>query len=205
MNLRCIIAVPFALALTACDHASARDAGADRESPAPAAAAVVVDSALTPEEHLRRFRDGLAPVEALEGGESSREALVRAWADAMERQDTARLVALHLTRAEFAYLYFPESPYAAPPARTPPDFLWFQFRENSEKGLNRAVRRLAGEPLGVEGVRCPEAPRPHGRSLLHEGCTVRRRTVEGAVEQRLFGTILERDGRFKFVSYANQF
>lgn len=196
MNLRCIILVPLALA--ACDAASA----GSTDLPPPSPAIAVVDSALTPEEHLRRFWEGLEPVQALDSVATSRQALVDAWADAIERRDTARLVALHLTRAEFAYLYFPESPYAAPPTRTPPDFLWFQIKASSEKGLNRAVRRLGGTPLELEALACP-APRPHGRSLLHEGCTVRRRTARGAVEQRLFGTIVERDGRFKFVSYAS--
>lgn len=190
------------LALAACDAASAGSSGTSAEGPPPAVA--VVDSALAPEEHLRRFREGLDPVRALDSVASSRDALVEAWADALERQDTARLVSLHLTRAEFAYLYFPESPYAAPPARTPPEFLWFQFRENSEKGLNRAVRRLGGRPVEIEALTCAP-PRRHGRSLLHEACRVRRRTAEGVMEQRLFGTILERDGRFKFVSYANEF
>lgn len=200
MNLRTILAVTLVVA--GCDAASAPSAGFDLRSPSSVVA--VVDSALAPEEHLRRFRGGLEPVHALDSVAPSRDALVEAWAEAIERQDTARLVSLHLTRAEFAYLYFPESPYAAPPARTPPEFLWFQFRENSEKGLNRAVRRLGGRPLELEALACA-APRPHGRSLLHERCTARRRTAEGLVEQRLFGTILERDGRFKFVSYANEF
>lgn len=205
MKLRCIIAIPPALglALAACDGASARSSRAGAPPPPPVVVAVV-DSALTPEEHLRRFREGLEPVRTLEGGASSRDALVEAWADAMERGDTARLVALHLTRAEFAYLYFPESPYAAPPTRTPPDFLWFQFRAGSEKGLNRAVRRLGGRPLRIDALACAP-PKSHGSSLLHEGCTVRRRTAEGTVEERLFGTIVEREGRFKFVTYANQF
>lgn len=168
------------------------------------AAAVAVDSVLSPEEHLRRFREGLAPVAALGGGADSREALVERWVAALEANDADALVALHLTRAEFAYLYFPESPYAHPPVQTPPDFLWFQFRVNSEKGVNRAAARLGGAPLGYRALVCPEPPKPHGASVLHERCAVRRATPQGVVEQRLFGTVLEREGRFKFVSYANE-
>jgi hypothetical protein len=196
-----MLAVPLALA--ACGGASGSSTEGTGE--APSAAAAVVDSALTPEEHLRRFRAGLAEVAALDSVASSREDLVRRWVEAVEAADTAAVVALHLTRAEFAYLYFPESPYAAGPTATPPDFLWMQFRMNSEKGIGRTFARLAGKPLGYRALVCPEPPKPHGRSVLHERCTVRRETEGGTVEQRLFGTILERQGRFRFVSYANEF
>lgn len=172
---------------------------------APPPPPVVVDSALTPEEHLRRFRDGLVPVDSLAGGEASREALVHRWVEAVEAADTAAVVAMHMTRAEFAYLYFPESPYAVGPTATPPDFLWMQFRLNSEKGIGRTFARLAGAPLGYRALICPEPPKPHGRSVLHERCLVRRETDGGTIEQRLFGTVVERGGRFKFVSYANEF
>jgi hypothetical protein len=200
VKLRSIIAVPLALA--ACDAASA-PSGGDAEAPSPVVA--VVDSALTPQEHLRRFREGLEPVDTLAGGAGSREALVRRWVEAVEAADTAAVVAMHLTRAEFAYLYFPESPYASGRTRTPPDFLWMQFRLNSEKGIGRTFTRLAGRPLGYRALVCPEAPKAQGRSVLHERCLLRRDTEAGRVEQRLFGTIVERDGRFKFVSYANEF
>lgn len=195
MVLRWILAFSFVLA--ACEAPPSADA-------APSTAVAVVDSALAPEEHLRRFREGLAPVDTLAGGAGSREALVRRWVAAVEAADTAAILAMHLTRAEFAYLYFPESPYADGATRTPPDFLWMQFRMNSEKGIGRVFARMAGRPLGYRGLVCPEPPKPHGASVLHERCLLRRETDGGTVEQRLFGTLVERDGRFKFVGYANE-
>lgn len=174
-------------------------------APPPPLPGVVVDSALTPEEHLRRFREGLPAVTALDSVATTREELVRRWVEAVEAADTAAIVALHLTRAEFAYLYFPDSPYASGRTRTPPDFLWMQFRMNSEKGIGRTFTRLAGRPLGYRALVCPEPPRPQGAGVVHERCVLRRETADGTIEQRLFGTILERDGRFKFVGYTNEF
>jgi len=47
-------------------------------------------------------------------------------------------------------------------------------------------------------------PQAEGANRLWHACRVRRTAEAGAaLEQRLFGSIIERDGRYKFVSYAN--
>ena len=164
-----------------------------------------VDSILPPEESLRRFRAGLAPVMELSGGAESRGALVQAFIRAVERSDTATIRKLVLNRAEFAYLYYPSSPLAAPPYRQPADLLWMQIQLNSEKGIVRVLRRYGGDSIPYASHRCPAGGSRQGDLRLWQGCTLRLATAGGTVEKRLFGTIVERDGRFKFVSYANDF
>ncbi|HXO86405.1 MAG TPA: hypothetical protein VN803_12870, partial [Gemmatimonadales bacterium] len=77
-----------------------------------AQAATRVDSAVSREAELARFRDGLTEPAALAGGAASRDALVRAFVRALQARDTIALAGLLLTRAEFAYLYYPTNPEA---------------------------------------------------------------------------------------------
>lgn len=178
------------------------------EEPQPEQSAhlsAVVDSAFSPEEELRRFTAGVEATDTLSGGATSREALVRRYVGALERHDTAAIRDMALSRAEFAYLYYPNSQYTRPPMRQDPGLVWFQIQQNSEKGIVRALRRYGGEQLGYDSHRCD--PEPEVRNELHlwTGCVVEARLGEANVEAyRLFGTIVERGGRFKFVSYANR-
>ena len=199
--------------LTAGCGESSRASGVDRAARsadtlpvASLASSRHVDSILPLNESIRRFRGGLAPVAALSGGAGSRAGLVRAFLRAVERSDTATIRRLVLGSAEFAYLYYPSSPLAAPPYSQPPGLLWMQIQLNSEKGIVRVLRRYGGHALSYGSHRCA-APRSRpGENRLWEGCTLRL-AVDGGnmAEKRLFGTILERGGRFKFVSYANDF
>lgn len=192
-------------ALGACERARAAGADAPDAASAPAAApATVVDSARTVEEDLREFRTGLAPVTALEGGAASRDELVRGFIRAVEESDTAAIRGLVLSRAEFAYLYYPTSRFTGPPTQLEPSLLWFMMQQNSEKGIVRVLRRLGGKTLGYTGHDCTE-PTAEGPNTLWEQCTVELGTPPTDFKaRRLFGSVMEHGGRFKFVSYANE-
>ena len=168
---------------------------------AVAAAGGTVDSILPVAEALARFRDGLDRVDTLRHAATSREALVDRWAQAVAASDTAALNALLLDRAEFAWLYYPGSRMSLPPYEAPPGLLWGQLLASSNEGAAQVLRRLGGGPFRVTELRCPAPPVTEGRNRLHERCDVRVGAERGVT--RLFGTILERDGRFKFLGYAN--
>jgi hypothetical protein len=195
------------LPLAACGEADRPAPASAPASPPPAVRpAAYVDSARSVAEDLRRFRDGLEPASALRGGAASRDALVRGFVAAVEAQDTAAAVRMVITRAEFAYLYYPHTPLVAPPREISPQLAWFLMLQNSEKGITRTFRRLGGSSLGYLGHDCGARPAVQGPNRLWTGCEVRRVTEGGdTVRQVLFGGIVERGGRFKFVSYANEF
>ncbi|MET0400017.1 MAG: hypothetical protein ABW277_24720 [Longimicrobiaceae bacterium] len=197
----------LALPLAACGEADRSSSASAPASPPPAVqAAAYVDSARSVAEDLSRFREGLEPASALRGGAASRDALVRGFVAAVEAQDTAAAVRMVITRAEFAYLYYPHTPLVLPPREISPQLAWFLMLQNSEKGITRTFRRLGGRPLGYLGHACGARPAAQGPNRLWTGCEVRRVTEGGdTVSQVLFGGIVERDGRFKFVSYANEF
>jgi hypothetical protein len=167
----------------------------------------VVDSALSPDELLRRFRAGLRPVPHLVAdAPRSRDSLVSRFARALTRDDSAALRALRLNRSEFAYLYYPESEYTQQPHFMPPDVLWLLMQNRSQRGERRLLDRLGGSFRFV-GLECEPNPRREGANVFYERCLVsyRRTGADSLERRRLFGSILERDGGFKFVSYANDF
>lgn len=163
----------------------------------------VVDSAIPIDEALRRFQKNLPEPSRLSGGHPSRETLVRAFVRAVEKSDTAALRKMVLRRDEFAWIYYPASHLARPPYELPPDLLWFQMQGQSEKGARLLLAERSGQSLGYLDHTC--RPREEGQHRLHGYCELRRVTAEGdTLRERLFGLIIEREGRYKFVSYANK-
>ena len=167
------------------------------------ARATHVDSIVPRAEALRRFQARTAPVDTLAGGARSRGALVRNFVRAIEGRDTTALRRLVLDRSEFAYLYYPTAPQGLPPYDLPPDLLWFTLASGSAKGIARALESFGGRSLGMEGYHCDPTPSRQGDNLVWGPCRIERRAAGEELEVRLFGLILERAGRFKFVTYAN--
>ena len=183
--------------------ARAPDVSEPRASPA-AAAVSYVDSAIPIEEALRRFRKDLSRPKALVGGLGSREKLVREFVRAVGSSDTVALRRMALRAAEFGWLYYPSSPLSQPPYELAPALMWFQLQGESERGASRLLAERSGSRLRYLGHTC--APlREEGRNRLHGDCELRYQTVHGeTIVERLFGLIIERDGLYKFVSYANR-
>lgn len=168
------------------------------------AAGGVVDSILPIAEQLRRFREGMIAPDTLQHAEASRDALVRTWLKAVAESDTATLNALVLDRAEFAYLYYPTSAMSQPPYEAPPQLLWGQIIASSNEGLPKVLARFAGTSVSLEQLTCPDSGATEGDNRLFANCTATVRAGSAQpVTGRLFGTILERQGRFKFIGYAN--
>ena len=165
----------------------------------------VVDSALPREEMVRRFTEGLPRADSLGGGAESRDQLVAAFVRALAAADTAALQRMAVNRSEFAYLYYPTSPRSKPPYDLEPGLMWFLQVQQSDRGLTLALRRLGGFPMELVGYDCGRGASHEGENIVYGPCTVRWRREQGdTVAARLFTQILERDGRFKFLSYANQ-
>jgi len=181
------------------------DAASRGDAPSLSSAATVVDSIFPIEEELRRFRAGLPEVTALAGGASSRDELVDLFVRAVEAADTLALAPLLLTRAEFAYLHYPHTIYTAPPYELSPALLWFQMENLTSRSLTRLFQRLAGAPLHVTGYRCEDEPTIEGPNRVWSECRLLLAPPDAEpLDTRLFGSILERDGVFKFVSYSSE-
>lgn len=168
----------------------------------------VVDSILPLEEEMRRFRESVGGARAtiLRGGSTSEAELVDQFARALSAGDSTALRRLAVSPREFIDLVYPQSPYTKPPYRQPPGLLWSQIQRPSGSGLRRLLERHGGQPFHIESLSCPDRGEWQGANLLHANCRVRFVSGKSAPRDgRLFGTILERGGEFKFVSYANMY
>jgi hypothetical protein len=202
----------------ACDSARARapeQAQADADSIARALQdsvnrtlpGYVVDSVHTVEEELRRFRQALGgePATGLAGGSDSRDGLVERFVAALEASDTSEFQAMAVSAREFADLVYPTSPYTRPPYRQSIAFVWFQTQNANSVGLTRLLNRRGGRALGFAGYTCPGEPEIQGANRIWTGCTLQAWNDDGSPrEEQLFGAIVERQGRYKFLSYANR-
>lgn len=166
----------------------------------------VVDSIFPIEEEIRRFREGMVEPTALAGGAESREILVTRFLRALEEADTETLASLGMNPAEFAWFYYPYTMYTTPPYELPPGLVWFQLQNQSSRGLTRALDRYAERALFDTGHTCPDDGRAWGAGWIFDGCLVVGKLPDGTiVEERLFGSILRVEGRYAFVSFANEF
>jgi hypothetical protein len=183
--------------------ARARQDSINRASPG-----YVIDSVLPVEEEIRRFRAAIGGDAAVElsDASASREKLVSRFVRDLAAADTIDLKRAVISPREFVDLLYPTSPNRRPPYRQSPAFVWMQVAGQSASGLARVVRRRAPQQLAYAGHDCDPKPEVQGKNRLWVRCSVRLVSPAGdTTTQRLFGTIVERAGRFKFVSYANQF
>lgn len=168
----------------------------------------VVDSILPISEQLDRYRSAVGGGRSaqLHNASATREQLIRRFVSDVSAGDTSDLRAMLIDEREFADLIYPESPYTRAPYTQPPGLVWNQIQNPSRSGYTRLVRRLAGQQLAYAGHNCDTNAERQGRNRIWIGCLIRLSDGKGAVTtHRLFGSIVERRGKFKFVSYANEF
>ncbi len=190
-------------ALRADSVARARQDSVNRASPG-----YIVDSILPVEEEIRRVRAavGGAAVTQLGDASTSRDELVERLAAAIAANDAVTLQRAVVTVREFIDLVYPESPNTKAPYRQAPGLVWTMITEPSNSGRRRLLAKLGGKPLAITSVSCSQPPETQGRNRLWSGCSVRYTSGSDAPRDgRLFGAIIERDGRFKFMSLSNQY
>jgi hypothetical protein len=169
------------------------------------AKASVVDSVVPRDVALANFRRCCASTDSLTGGAPSRDSLVVRFVRAIESKDTAALRSMLLTRGEFAWLYYDTNPQSRPPYNLSPSLMWFLTEGNSSKGIGRALDEYANKPLRYLGYACDSVASHEGANTVWGPCAVKVRGEHGdTMPVRLFGQLIERGGRWKFVSYANK-
>lgn len=166
----------------------------------------VVDSALGPAEALRRFRVGVAQVDHFEGGAPSLDSLVALFAAGALGSDRIALEKLAVTRAEYAWIIFPLLPLGAPPYSQPPDVAWMLQQSESASGLTRLLDQKRHGVIRIRGYQCAGKPLTYALMRAFQHCVVHRVDERGATKDaRLFGAVVEYRGRFKILSFANDF
>ena len=71
-------------------------------------------------------------------------------------------------------------------------------------GQEMSPKFAGGRPLGYVGYSCPAEPLVEGDNRIWGPCAITRvRSPGDTVTSRMTGPILERDGRFKFISLTS--
>lgn len=162
----------------------------------------VVDSILPIEEALRRFRADIpTPVTHYSAGASSKDALVKRFMEGIARRDTVGLAKLAVSRAEFAYLYYPNHPQSLKPYEVSPQLMWFQMTARSDKGLRRVLQDFGGKRFAPR-YSCADSTQLENQTQIWTQCVVKGIRPDKS-DLNLFSAIVERDGAYKFLSYAN--
>ena len=102
----------------------------------------VVDSFSPRDSSIQRFQKDVQPVARLENAYGSRDSLVAAYVRALAQRDTGALASMAVSRAEFAYLYYPTTAQGLPPYDLEPGLMWYLLRQTQRARDSPGACRL---------------------------------------------------------------
>ena len=141
---------------------------------------------------------GDAGAPRLTDGARSLDALTDAFAAAVMAQDTAAMHTLRVTEREHTELLWPEFPasrnnYSA-------EFAWENLDRSSVKDAARIADDHGGAPRRVVATECRRGVTEYDTFRIHGDCwVVWAAPDDGRDTVKLFGSIVEMDGRYKVV------
>jgi hypothetical protein len=133
----------------------------------------------------------------------SPEDLARAALAALNDGDRQALDALAVTESEFKGLVWPRLPASRPERRLPWTYVWASLHDKSVLYLRSQIadRRYAG--FEVVRVHFAGESTDYGGYRVHRETVVTLRDRSGAEStHRLFGSVIEQNGRYKVFSYV---
>jgi hypothetical protein len=135
--------------------------------------------------------------------EESPAALARAVLTALEARDVNRLGELALNEAEFRAVVWPELPASRSERNLPFGYVWADLRTKSHNGLSQVVGSYGGRRYELVSVRFAGPTTQYQTFLVHRDAVLAVRDSNGEHQVlKLFGSVLERDRRFKIFSYV---
>ena len=133
----------------------------------------------------------------------SPEAVARRVIELLEAGDAEGLRAMAVSREEFHRVVYPELPASDPKRNTSADFLFGMTDRRSRRDLAFTLSRYAGQRIDLVAVDFLGATTEHRTFRVHRKAALTVRTPDGdRVVVRLFGSMIERDGRYKVFSFV---
>jgi len=109
---------------------------------------------------------------------------------------------LRITKKEFCWYVWPELPASQLP-NISCDFAWSQATLNSLAGLDEVLNDYAGRRFELVSLRFAAGDEAHASYVVHGDTRVTVRDEAGQErELKLFGSMLELDGRYKLFSFV---
>lgn len=144
-------------------------------------------------------RENEAP--SLEPTFDSPEALAQAFLSALVREDGATLSSLPLNEEQFRYYVWPQLPSSRPERNVSFEFGWGDLHQKSHNALLHTFSKYKGVPLEFLEVRFEDGMTDYDTFVVHRDARVKVQRSDGReVWLDLFGSVMERDGRFKLFS-----
>jgi hypothetical protein len=138
----------------------------------------------------------------LTGSAPSPSALAQSVLSALAQGDTAALHTLALSEEEFKEHVWPELPASRPERNLPFSYVWGDLRQKSEAALARTLAAQAGQRYELVGIRFLGDTTQYKTYVVHRRAELTVKDGAGAqTALRVFGSVLEKDGRFKVFSY----
>lgn len=134
---------------------------------------------------------------------ASPEALAAAVLDGFVRKDRAALERLAISRQEFADHVWAELPASRPERNLSARFVWSDLAAKSRRHLTRNLGLTLPTGARLSGIEFSGETSRYGALTFRRGSVVTVTDGEGrAVKVRLFGSMLEQNGRYKVFSYV---
>ena len=139
----------------------------------------------------------------LPNSHGSAEELARAVLVAIERRDVDALNALALNESEFREHVWPELPAARPERNLPFSYVWGDLHQKSNARLGRTLAEHGGKKYILVSIRFTGETTAYQSYRVHRQSEVAVRDAQGRDQNvRLFGSMIEKGGRFKVFSYV---
>jgi len=182
---RLLFAAALALALAGCGR------GSSSEDAAPAAA---VSPAVEASPEVERLRPTWG----------SAEEAAEVFLEALAADDVERMRSTALSGEEFADVVWPELPSSRPNHNVPLDYAWRDLNQKSTNSLGRISRRYGGRRHRLERVEFLSETTDYITFAVHRDARLVLVDEEGVTRRlRLFGSMIERGGRWKLFSFVN--
>ena len=139
----------------------------------------------------------------LAAAQASAPELAQAVLAALERRDLTSLRAVALDEQEFRDEVWPELPSARRERNLPFSYVWGELRQKSEAGLAQTLASHGGQHYDLIAVRFLDDTTQYKSYLVHRKAELTVKDTAGTQTQlRVFGSVLEKNGRFKVFSYV---
>ena len=139
----------------------------------------------------------------LPNAHESPEALSRAVLAAIETRDADALRSLALNKDEFTEHVWPDLPAARPERNLSSSFVWGDLNRKSNIMLRGTLTAHGGKPYALVSVRFLGETTQYDSYRVHRESELTVKESDGTERQiRVFGSMIEKGGRYKVFSYV---
>ena len=117
--------------------------------------------------------------------------------------DAGRLSGLAVSQAEFRAVVYPRLPASRPERNTSAEFVWGRLHQRSRSALAYTLERYRGRRFEVVAVDFVGETTDYGPFQVHRETVLTVETPDGERGTlRIFGSMLEQEGRYKIFSFV---